>query len=419
MVPAYYLLINTHMVSAVSGNFRHAAMLAFAVGAYSFPVLSREDKTLWYLLSFPQSLSSILAKKTGVWAILGVGYGGATLALISHFSHHLHGRAWTDTFVAIYGIGLYAFIGSGIGILATNILETVRQARFRTDMVYLYMVLAALYANAIYSHSAWTKIVQMVLSTLLAIALWQKVTDLTPYILDPVEHPPREIGLADGMIAALAFLVVQGLMFLFLRSVSEQSFASQITIAYVLAGIIVGGAVMLILSRQGISSIWEAVGLLPDCDQCSRFPAQKSIVIGTISGLAAALGAYLYLHGLDLSPHWQLWKQDAQLASFLTRADKPVWLILLAVIAAPIFEEFIFRGLVFRGLRRSSRPALATVGSAALFALVHPPIAIIPVFGLGIAAAISFERTGFLLAPIITGFNAPNYTRTRKSNRLG
>src|SRR6202522_949061 len=61
MVPAYYLLVNTKMVSAVSGNFRHAAMLAFAVGAYAFlssaiPILSREDKTLCYLLTFPQSL---------------------------------------------------------------------------------------------------------------------------------------------------------------------------------------------------------------------------------------------------------------------------------------------------------------------------------------------------------------------------
>jgi len=33
--------------------------------------------------------------------------------------------------------------------------------------------------------------------------------------------------------------------------------------------------------------------------------------------------------------------------------------------------------------------------------LVHPPVAIIPVFGLGIAAAVSFQQTGLLLAPIV------------------
>jgi membrane protease YdiL (CAAX protease family) len=124
-------------------------------------------------------------------------------------------------------------------------------------------------------------------------------------------------------------------------------------------------------------------------------------LVGTICGLGASIGAFAYLRALDLSPQWQLWKQDAALSSFFTRADKPGWLILLTIIAAPVFEEFIFRGLVFGGLRRTTGPAVAVLGSAALFALVHPPIAIIPVFGLGVAAAISFERTGFLLAPII------------------
>ena len=407
MVPAYYLLINAHMVSAVSGNFRHASMLAFAVGAYSFlnsalPVLSREDKTLWYLLSFPQSLTSILAKKAAVWAVFGVAYGGLALALITHFSHHLHGQAWTDVLVALYGIGLYAFIGSGIGILATNIFETVKQARFRTDMVYLYMILAAVYANAIYSPSIWAKIAQIALSTLLAVALWQKVRDFSPYILDPVAQPPRQVGLADGMIAALAFFSVQGLIFLFLRSISEQSFAEQITIAYVGAGIVVGGLAMYILSRQGITDIWRTIGLASDRGEGSSSSAIQNILVGIIYGGIAACGVFVYLHVLNLSPQWQIWKQDAELMSFLTRADRPIWLILLAVIAAPIFEEFIFRGLVFRGLRRTTGPALAVIGSAALFALVHPPIAIIPVFGLGIAAALSFQKTGYLLAPITT-----------------
>lgn len=406
MIPAYYLLVNTKMVSAVSGNFRHAAMLAFAVGAYSFlssaiPVLSREDNTPWYLLTFPQSLSSILAKKAAVWAVLGMAYGALALAAITHFSHHLHGHAWTDVPVALYGIGLYAFIGSGIGILATNVLEPVKQARFRTDMIYLYMLLAAVYANAIYSPSVWTKITQIVLSTLLAVALWQKVKDFTPYILDPVERPPRVIGLADGMIAALAFFAMQGLIFLFLRVVSSASFASQITIAYVLAGIIVGGAAMLILSMQGITHIWQTVGLATNSGEQRFSPFLRSILTGTLCGLLAAFGAFIYLHALNVSPQWQLWKQDAELNSFLTGADKPVWLIVLAIAAAPVFEEFIFRGLVYRGLRRTTGPVLAVVASAALFALVHPPVAIIPVFGLGIAAAVSFQRTGFLLAPII------------------
>ncbi|HUT01644.1 MAG TPA: CPBP family intramembrane glutamic endopeptidase, partial [Phycisphaerae bacterium] len=74
--------------------------------------------------------------------------------------------------------------------------------------------------------------------------------------------------------------------------------------------------------------------------------------------------------------------------------------LLLAVLVAPVLEEYLFRGLLYRGLQRSFHPAVAVAGSAAVFAVIHPPIAILPVFGLGVAAAISFRRTGLLLAPI-------------------
>ena len=77
------------------------------------------------------------------------------------------------------------------------------------------------------------------------------------------------------------------------------------------------------------------------------------------------------------------------------------WLALLAVAAAPIFEEFIFRGLIFGGLRRLLGLTPSVLASAAIFALVHPPPAVIPVFGLGVAAALVYERTGFLLGPMM------------------
>jgi ABC-2 type transport system permease protein len=378
-------------------------MMAFAVGAYSFlssamPLLNREDKTLWHLLTFPHSLSSILLEKAMVWALIGLLYGSGVLFLLVHFSHHLHAGAWGDVFLALYGIVLYAFIASGIGILATNVLETTKRARFRTDMVYLYMVLAAMYANTIYSPSLWTKLTQLVLSTLLAFALWQKVKDASPYLLDPTQRPPRTIGLADGMIAALAFFVVQALVALLLLSSSRASPPEQMTLAYTIAGVIVGSITLLTLWRQGIPDLWQKVGLART--QFSK--VRRGVIQGIAWGGIAALGAFLYLRALSLFPSWQTWKQDAELSSFLTRGDKPFWICVLAILAAPLFEEFLFRGLIFQGLRRSTGPALAVLASAALFALVHPPISVIPVFGLGIAAAISFQTSGFLLAPIVT-----------------
>src|SRR5262249_37185874 len=86
LVPAFYLLVNAGTVSAISGNFRNAALMAFGVGAYSLissamPLLDREGKTLWQLLTFPQSLASILVKKATVLAALAISYGGIVLLL--------------------------------------------------------------------------------------------------------------------------------------------------------------------------------------------------------------------------------------------------------------------------------------------------------------------------------------------------
>ncbi len=77
-----------------------------------------------------------------------------------------------------------------------------------------------------------------------------------------------------------------------------------------------------------------------------------------------------------------------------------VWIVPLAVIAAPLFEEFIFRGLVFRGMRRSLPLRWSMAGSAAVFAICHPPISVIPVFVMGLLAAFGFELTGWIVTPI-------------------
>lgn len=74
---------------------------------------------------------------------------------------------------------------------------------------------------------------------------------------------------------------------------------------------------------------------------------------------------------------------------------------ILLVVAAPLCEEFIFRALVFRGLRGRFSFLPAALISASLFMIVHPPISWLPVFGLGIATAVAFEYGGLLIAPIL------------------
>jgi ABC-2 type transport system permease protein len=363
--------------------------------------LNHEKGTLWQLFTFPRSLLSLLMEKTLIWAGFAFLYAGTTLGVLAYFSRHLHYSALTDGFIALYGVILYAFIAAGIGVLATNVLEDSPRARMRADMVYLYLLLIGMYAYPIYAPSFWAKLGQLVLSTLLGFALWQKVKDRLPYLLDPQASPPPNISLADGLIAALAFFVLQGVSYLGLLQAHSMPESMRITLAYSVAGICVASLTLYSLWHRKIDGLWNYLGFISLRYASRAQGTTNAIVYGLVGGGVAACGAALYLHVLTLVPSWETWKETSVVPSLLLGETNHLWLYGLFVISAPLCEEFIFRGLIYRGLRRTLHPAVAIVASAALFALVHPAISVVPVFGLGLATAFCFERTGLLLAPII------------------
>jgi membrane protease YdiL (CAAX protease family) len=121
----------------------------------------------------------------------------------------------------------------------------------------------------------------------------------------------------------------------------------------------------------------------------------RAVAWGAAAGVAAGLAGLAYV---QIAQHTALFESARQ--SAMPGPGDRLWLLVLVVAAAPVFEEFIFRGLIFGGLRRTLGPALSVLASAAIFAVVHPPFAVIPVFGLGIAAALVYDRTRLLVGPI-------------------
>ena len=88
-----------------------------------------------------------------------------------------------------------------------------------------------------------------------------------------------------------------------------------------------------------------------------------------------------------------------------------VYLGIFAVVIAPVAEEFIFRGLIFSGLKKLGWPKCAWLGSSLLFALIHGSAPIfLPLFVLALALTWLYERTEGLLAPMAAHslFNAAN-----------
>ena len=69
------------------------------------------------------------------------------------------------------------------------------------------------------------------------------------------------------------------------------------------------------------------------------------------------------------------------------------WLLLLGAVAAPVAEEFLFRGLLYGYLRARTGVAVAAVASALLFAVMHLIVPLIPsLFIVGIVLAVVTER---------------------------
>lgn len=84
-------------------------------------------------------------------------------------------------------------------------------------------------------------------------------------------------------------------------------------------------------------------------------------------------------------------------------AESRGWMLALVVvylvIAAPLFEEVLFRGLVTGALERHCRPLTAAGLTAAVFALCHDASVMLPVFGTGYVLGLLRARTGGLVAP--------------------
>lgn len=384
--------INDGFAHFISSNFQAAAAFAYGLGAYvlvgtALSILLIEGNSLWMLYALPVALHRVMLRKTLLWAWCGLVYTVTALAVCGVMIRSFHPVDIVYGVMACAGVFIYAFIAAGIGMLGTDPLETEVNRRVRPGTVYLFMLLATMFGYAIYAPSMWARVGQLVLSSLLAYALWQKVRDRSQFLLDPVSAPPPQISLADGLIAALAFFVLQGVVSLIALRF-KMAMGPALTIAFSIAGALVVLFVFL--------SYWRTPWVFKSQRPGGARPVGFSIAYGVLLGVAGSGLGLLYLLAVERLPFLQkLIDQASPLQDV-----HGWWLVLLAVVAAPLFEEFIFRGLIFRGMRRSLPLAISIFGSAAIFALVHPPVSVIPVFLMASLAAWSLERSGRLVTPI-------------------
>jgi membrane protease YdiL (CAAX protease family) len=355
-----------------------------------------EVSAIWLLFTVPKSLDRILVSKATLWA----GFAALVAALVFGalvFLNPDFRLADARHFLLVpVGVAIQAFVAVALGTLGTDPFATDARRQLRPSMMYLFMLTAGTFGYALSTPSAWAKFTQIVLSTLLAFALWQKVRDHVPYLLDPTEAPAPEIAVADGIIAALAFFVLQG-VFAAVFVHEGWSPGKSLLYAFAIAGIAVALLSLVILAQSGLPNLWSALGL--------RVPGSRpavAIALGLGAGIVA-FGVAVAYTALVKHVSWlnHLKEQTFKLSPGDKSSEMVGWFKVLAVCAAPPVEEFIFRGLLYKGLRRSMNALRAAVSSALVFALVHPPVAFAPVFVLALCAATVYERSKLLVGPIV------------------
>jgi membrane protease YdiL (CAAX protease family) len=154
-------------------------------------------------------------------------------------------------------------------------------------------------------------------------------------------------------------------------------------------------------------SLGAALGvraLLPREGTGTPAPLPRAAVAGALAGIAflpialgiswAQMGVYS-ASGLEYEPQkiveQAIGEEESTMLLFAA----------FAVLAAPLFEEVLFRGLIHGGLRRWTGPAWTAAITAAAFAGFHFEVdALPPLFALGLVLSWLRERTGGLAAPI-------------------
>jgi len=125
----------------------------------------------------------------------------------------------------------------------------------------------------------------------------------------------------------------------------------------------------------------------------SSLPILMSVIaLGLIGDWLIMLGGAAF----EISVHWTEW-----FIPQLVWGSQAELLIMTieVVVVAPIFEELIFRGIVFSTLRAKFGFTASMIGSAVIFALAHGygPIAFLTVFWSGLLWSWIYERTGSVI----------------------
>ncbi len=127
------------------------------------------------------------------------------------------------------------------------------------------------------------------------------------------------------------------------------------------------------------------------------------LAVWTLGGLAIGAVAVASAFAVSLMLGAELPESQAALELFadLSSLSSQVAVAISVTIFAPLFEEILFRGFLYRNLRDVIQPVPAMLATGLLFGIVHlDPAFMFQLSALGAVLCFVYERSGSLLVPI-------------------
>ncbi|HEY4355838.1 MAG TPA: CPBP family intramembrane glutamic endopeptidase [Acidobacteriaceae bacterium] len=376
--------------------------------------LASEGAALWISLTWPRGLESLLKAKAWLWALISTGM----VAMVLAYAAVLFPASWWK--LLLVGLGWFIFSRSMAEKSVTLVtvtsesgeVQTVRKgSRFAAQMGMFTFAIGVITQQ-------WNlAIVGIVYSYMTAAAMWQNFRARLPYLFDPwSEELPKAPTMMHAMVSISVLLEVAAVLTgALIGLLGKDSAAIALAAAYALSAIGVSIGVSIFLTNRSVrpAEIWYWAGprdtesepqgtLLPGW--LGSGPIDRTLpgalLMGAAGGVVLGLLAHGYTAILEHIPKIaEIIRKDQEEASKI-----PGWHTSYAIMAigfAPLAEEYLFRGLLFRALDREWGGWRAVIGSAAFFAAYHPTLAWPPVFLVGVANALLFKKTKRLNAAVV------------------
>ena len=399
-IAAFQLFNFRQMLAEAARGWHLMAGATVLFGSYFLWILGprslmSEGSALWIPLTWPRGLEDLLRTKARLWW-MAAGVVVAPLLVLT--AARFPAAAWK---VALVALGWAAFSRS-LADKSVTLVGTPRSSGEMEPVPKGRQWAASLgmltFAVGLLSQQWSVAFAGVVYSWMTSAALWQNFRARLPFLFDPwSEKLPPPPTLMHAMVSISVMLEGGAILLgLAVAILGHEGLAAARTAVYGVAAIVTCAAVTWWLAGRGISAKdlwrWDA----------SSTATRTWLGAGIGLALGVAFGAFGHGYGwaLEQLPEWGDAFRTARQALQADPSARP-WLFVMAVAIAPLAEEFLFRGLLFRALDREWGGARAVWGSACFFAVYHPPLAWIPVAIVGAACAVLFRRSGHLMPCVL------------------